>query len=209
MAGRARRPPPRRRQHLRRGARREAARKNPARFTAVVQSLPGDIAPVYLTHILAGLRRAATPEQSLRAAWAARTRTATSGTQIAQLIERAAPALDTALLTAAGLTQDDLLGLLGQILAQPQAGTQSSGGGLQQPAPEVTGQQLAERLASRALNRPEYAALRALAALARRFPEADTLLAAQLAELAAARPSPYGPWSSRWPRPSFTTAPPP
>jgi hypothetical protein len=160
------------------------AQENPARFTAVVQSLPGDIAPVYTTHILAGLRRAATPEQALRAAWAARARTATSGTQIAQLIERAAPALDTALLTAAGLTQDDLLGLLGQVLAQPTAGTRSAGGGLQQPAPEATGQQLAERLASRALNRPEYAALRALAALAPRFPEAGTFLAAQLAQLA-------------------------
>ena len=163
------------------------AQANPARFTAVLETLPDDVAPVYTTHILSGLSRAATPEQSLRAAWAARARTATSGMQIGQLIERAASVLDAPLLTAAGLTEDDLVGLLGQLLAQPPppaalpAGKEPE----QPPAAEVTGQKLAERLMSRALNRPEYAALRALAALAPRFPRAGELLASQLGELAA------------------------
>jgi hypothetical protein len=165
-----------------------AAQENPARLTAVIESLPDDIAPVYTTHILSGLSRAATPEQSLRAAWAARAHTATSGTQVSQLIERAAPVLDEALLTTVGLAEDDVLGLLRQVLAQPPApaGGGSVGWGPEQPsAPEVTGQKLAERLMSRALNRPEYAALRALVALAPRFPGADALLASQLGQLAS------------------------
>ncbi len=107
--------------------------------------------------------------------------------QIGQLIERAASAVDVALLTAAGLTEDDLLGLLGQLLAQPPPPAASPAG--EEPeqlsAAEVTGQKLAERLMSRALNRPEYAALRALAALAPRFPQAGELLASQLGQLAA------------------------
>lgn len=164
-----------------------AAQANPARFTAVLESLPDYIAPVYTTHILFGLSRVATPEQALRAAWAARGRTATSGMQIGQLLERAASALDAALLTAAGLTEDDLLRLLGQLLAQPlpPAASPADEEPEQPPAPGVTGQQLAERLMSRALNQPEYAALRALAALAPRFPRAGVLLASQLGELAA------------------------
>lgn len=164
-----------------------AAQADPARFTAVLEALPDDIAPVYTAHILSGLSMAATPEQSLRAAWAARARTATCGMQIGQLIERAASALDAALLTAAGLTEDDLLGLLGQLLAQPPPPAASPAGEEPQrpPAPEVTGQQLAERLMSRALNRPEYAALRALTALAPRFPRAGAFLASQLGQLAA------------------------
>jgi hypothetical protein len=169
-----------------------AAQEDPARFTAVLESLPADVNPVYTTHILFGLSRAASPEQSLRAAWAARTRVATSGMQIGQLIERAAPDLDAALL-AAGMTEDELLGLLGQLLAQPavpadEAVATRDRDGDEEPersaAPEITGEKLAERLMSRALNRPEYAALRALAALAPRFPRAAALLAAQLGLLA-------------------------
>jgi hypothetical protein len=96
-----------------------AAQEEPRRFTTVLESLPGDVSPVYTTHILLGLGQAATPEQSLRAARVARVHTATSGVQIGQLIERAAPHLDSALLTAAGLTEDELLEILGQLLAQP------------------------------------------------------------------------------------------
>jgi hypothetical protein len=171
-----------------------AAQENPARFTAVIESLPDDIAPVYTTHILVGLSRTATPEQSLRAAWAARARTATSGIQIGQLIQRAALHLDAGLLAAAGLAEDDLLGLLGQILAQPPAPAGSPAAAEdsslgeepeQPPTPEVTGQKIAERLMSRALNRPEYAALRALASLAPRFPHAAALMARQLGQMAA------------------------
>src|SRR5262249_20330984 len=96
-----------------------AAQEDPHRFTTVLESLPAEINPVYTTHILLGLSQSATPEQSLRAAAAARTHTATSGVQIGNLIAKAAPHLDAALLTATGLTEDDLLQLLRQLLAQP------------------------------------------------------------------------------------------
>ena len=181
-----------------------AAQQAPQRFTTVLESLPGDINPVYTTHILLGLGRAATPEQSLRAAKAARTRAATSGVWIGQLIERAAPHLDAALLDAAGLTEEELLQVLGQLLAQPPApaapeDTAATGHGDAEPPaadngenpvlvptmPATTGQKIAERLSLRAWNRPEYAALRALAILAPAFPQAAALLAAQLPHLAA------------------------
>jgi hypothetical protein len=180
-----------------------AAQEDPSRFTTVLESLSGDINPVYTTHLLLGLRRTATPEQSLRAAWAARAHTATSGVQIGHLIERAAPHLDAALLAAAGLTEDELLELLGRLLAQPPApaaaddtaapghgDTGSSGDTGEDPvqapaAAEITGEKIAERLMIRAWNRPEYAALRALAILASGFPKAASLLAGQLSLLAA------------------------
>jgi hypothetical protein len=179
-----------------------AAQEDPHRFTAVLESLPGDINPAYMTYILLGLSRTATPEQSLRAARAARKHTATSGMQIGQLIERAAPHLDAALLTAAGLTEDELLELFGQLLAQPPApavpdDTAASGRSdagpsgdsdenpVQAPAaPEITGQKIAEQLMFRAWNRPEYAALRALAILAPSSPQAAALLDRQLHGLA-------------------------
>ena len=179
-----------------------AAQEDPHRFTTVLESLPGDINPAYPTHILLGLSQAATPEQSLRAARAAREHTTTSGMQIGLLIERAAPHLDAALLTAAGLTKDELLELLGHLLAQPTApakrdDTAASGRSdtgpsgdngenrVQTPAaPEITGEKIAERLMFRAWNRPEYAVLRALAILARGFPQAAALLAGQLGPLA-------------------------
>lgn len=50
-------------------------------------------------------------------------------------------------------------------------------------ADEITGEKIAERLTSRAWNRPEYAALRALAILSSSFPQAAALLAGQLALL--------------------------
>ena len=50
--------------------------------------------------------------------------------------------------------------------------------------PEVTGEKIADQLLSRALNRPEYPALRALALLAPAFPQAAALLAAELSQLA-------------------------
>ena len=65
--------------------------EDPSRFTAVLETLPSSINPLYTTHILLGLRQSATPEQSLRAAWAARAQLSMSAVQIGQLIERAAP----------------------------------------------------------------------------------------------------------------------
>jgi hypothetical protein len=180
-----------------------AAQEDPHRFTAVLESLPADLNPVYTTHILLGLSQTATPEQSLRAVAAARTHTATSGVQIGQLIANAAPHLDAALLTATGLTEDDLLQLLRQLLAQPPApsaheDTAVTGNGDAEPpaadtgedpalspaATATTGQKIAERLSLRVWNRPEYAALRALAILAPAFPRATALLAEQLHHLA-------------------------
>jgi hypothetical protein len=56
---------------------------------------------------------------------------------------------------------------------------------VQAPAEEeITGQKVAERLMFRAWNRPEYAALRALAILAPGFPKAAALLTGQLSLLA-------------------------
>ena len=201
-----------------------AAQQDPQRFTTVLESLPGDINPVYTTHILLGLGQAATPEQSLRAARAARTRTATSGVQIGQLIERAAPHLDAALLDRRRADRGRTAPALGQLLAQPpprREDTAATGPAtrpaadngenpVQVPAtPEITGQKIAERLLPRAWNRPEYAALRALAILAPAFPQAAALLAAQLATWRPARTSRYGPWPSRCPSPSSQTAPAP
>lgn len=68
-----------------------AAQEAPTRFTAVLESLPGDIEPVYTTQILFGLSKSAAPEQSLRAVWAARGRIATSAVQLGWLLEHAAP----------------------------------------------------------------------------------------------------------------------
>ena len=173
-----------------------AAQEAPARFTAILESLPSDIQPVYTTQILFGLSKSATPEQSLRAVWATRGRIGTSGVQIGWLLERAAPYLDAALLTAAGLTEDDLFGLLAQILAQPSAqpadvaeGKGDSTGDEPERAAgdEVTGMKVAERLMSRAMNRPEYAAVRTLAVLGPRFPRAASLLSSQLDHLASSR----------------------
>jgi hypothetical protein len=179
-----------------------AAQEDPHRFTTVLESLPGDINPAYTTHILLGLSQAATPEQSLRAAQAAREHTATSRMQIGLLIERAARHLDAALLIATGLSEDELFELLGQILAQPPApaarddtaasgrsDTGPSGDAGENPpqapaAAEITGEKIAERLLFRAWNLPEYAVLRALAILAPGFPQAATLLAGQLGLLA-------------------------
>ena len=176
-----------------------AAQEEPRRFTTVLESLPGDINPVYTTHILLGLGQAATPEQSLRAA---RAHTATSGVQIGRLIERAAPDLDAALLTAAGLTEDELLEILGQLLAQPSAPAAADDTGesgrsdtgqsddadehpVQAPGEEeIPGQKVAERLMFGAWNRPEYPALRALAILAPGFAKAAALLTGQLSLLA-------------------------
>ena len=58
-----------------------AAQTDPNRFTAILESLPADIQPVYTQQILSGLSRsAATPAQMLRAVKAARTRINTCGT---------------------------------------------------------------------------------------------------------------------------------
>jgi hypothetical protein len=173
-----------------------AAEEAPARFTAVLESLPGDIEPVYTTQILFGLSKSATPEQSLRAVWAARGRIATSGVQIGWLLEHAAPYVDAALLTSVGLTEDDLLGLLTQLLAQPPAqpvdlAEGEDGKPEEEPeragGDEVTGAEIAERLMSRAINRPEYAPLRTLVVLAPRFPRAASLLSSQLDQLASSQ----------------------
>jgi hypothetical protein len=176
-----------------------AAHEDPHRFTTILESMPGDINRIYATHILLGLGQVATPEQSLRATRATRAHTATSGAQIGQLIQRAAPHLDAALLAATGLTEDELLEILRQLLAQPpapadaagKAGRNESGSSeatgeepVQAVADEITGQKIAERLMFRAWNRPEYAALRALAILAPGFPKAAALLAGQLGLLA-------------------------
>ncbi len=168
-----------------------AAQEDPSRFTALLESLPDDIQAVYTVQILFGLSKSATPEQCLRAAWAARTRISAAGMQIGWVLERAAPHLDAALLTSAGLTEDDLLGLVGQLLnqlpAQP-ADPAGSGDGDEEPEQaaedKVTGKQIAERLMSRAINRPEYTALRTLAVIAPRFPRAAVLLSSQLDQLA-------------------------
>ena len=167
--------------------------EDPSRFTSVLETLPSSINPIYTTHILLGLRQSATPEQSLRAAWAARTQLSTSAVQIGQLIERAAPHVDAALLDAARVTEHDLLELLRRLLDQPPpalAGTAQPGDGSdgeepeQSEAPEITGEKIADQLLSRALNRPEYPALRALALLAPAFPQAAALLATELSRLA-------------------------
>jgi hypothetical protein len=94
------------------------------------------------------------------------------------------------LLTTAGLTEDDLLGLIGRVLTQPPPLAAAVGDSTDEEperpqVPAVTGEKLAERLMSRALNRPEYAALQALVALAPRFSLAGAFLASQLAQLAA------------------------
>jgi hypothetical protein len=85
----------------------------------MLETLPSSINPIYTTHILLGLRQSTTPEQSLRAAWAARTQLSTSAVQIGQLIERAAPHVDAALFDAARVTEHDLLELLRRLLDQP------------------------------------------------------------------------------------------
>ncbi len=179
-----------------------AAQRNPGRFTVILESLPDDINPVYTTHILLGLRQVATPEQSLRAAAAARGHIVTSGTWIGHLIERAAPHLDAALLADAGLTENDVLHLIEELLAQPSAPDEpadettpgpacieptsdTDAGNVQVAATSaITGQGTPERLMFRAWNRPEYAALRALAILAPRFPRAAEMLTGQLQHLA-------------------------
>ena len=167
--------------------------EDPSRFTSVLETLPSSINPIYTTHILLGLRQSATPEQSLRAAWAARTQLSTSAVQIGQLIERAAPHVDAALLDAARVTEHDLLELLRRLLDQPPpalAGTAQPGDGSdgeepeQSETPEITGEKIADQLRSRALNRPEYPALRALALLAPAFPQAAALLATELSRVA-------------------------
>lgn len=170
------------------------AGEDPGRFTAVLETLPPGINPVYTTNILQGLRQSATPEQSLRAAWAARAHLSTSAIQIGQLIERAAPHVNAALLGAAGITGRDLLELLRRLLDQPppvpadtaQPGDGSDRGEAEQPeATQITGEKIADQLLFCALNRPEYPALRALAVLAPAFPQAAELLAAELSRLAA------------------------
>ena len=159
---------------------------------------------MYTTHILLGLGQAATPEQSLRAAKAACTHTATSGVEIGHLIERAAPHVNAGLLEAAGLTEEELLQLLGRLLVQPpvlaapEDAAVTGHGDAEPPAtdtgenpvlapatPVTTVQKIAERLSLRAWNRPESAALRVLAILAPAFPQAAALLAGQLHHLAA------------------------
>lgn len=119
-----------------------AAQADPYRFTAVLESLPDDINPIYTIHILRGLSQAATPEQSLRAVRAARTHTGAAAIHFGQLIGKAAPHLGAALLTAAGLTEDELLEILRQLLAQPSAAataddTGESGSGAPGPADDA------------------------------------------------------------------------
>ncbi|HET6187417.1 MAG TPA: hypothetical protein VFE59_10490 [Trebonia sp.] len=167
--------------------------EDPSRLTAVLETLPSSINPLYTTHILLGLRQSATPEQSLRAAWAARAQLSMSAVQIGQLIERAAPSVDAGLLDAAGVTEHELLELLRRLLDQApsvladtaQSGDDSEGEEPEQSeAPEITGEKIADKLLSRALNRPEYPALRALALLAPAFSQAAALLATELSRLA-------------------------
>jgi hypothetical protein len=165
--------------------------EDPSRFAAVLETLPADINPIYTTHILLGLRQSATPEQSLRAAWAARSQLSTSGVQVGQLIERAAGSANPGLLEDAGVTESNLLELLRRLLNQQlPAETAQSGDSSDDAEPqpsdvsEIRGEKIADQLLSRALNRPEYPALRALALLAPAFPKAAALLATELGRLA-------------------------
>lgn len=183
-----------------------AAQADPDRFTRVLESLPAGIHDVYTQHILSGLRRStASPSQLLRAIKAARARACQA--EIAWLIGQTAPHLDTQVLTDTGLSMNDLLTLLEEILTlrsgQPPAHARHAGKAAdlwsrlrhlprtlrsQRTRPADTtdaGKKLAERLTVRVLNQPEYPALRALAVLAQASPQAATMLTAQLTRLAA------------------------
>ncbi len=188
-----------------------AAQADPDRFTSVLESLPADIHDVYIQHILSGLSRStASPSQLLRAIKATRARTGACHTEIAWLIGQAAPHLDTPVLDDAGLSMNDLLTLLEEILTlrsgQQPANARHAGKAAalwwrlrhlprtlrsQRIRPADTtdaGKKLAERLTVRVLNQPEYPALRGLAVLAQASPQAATMLTSQLTRLAA---SPY------------------
>ena len=101
--------------------------------------------------------------------------------------------MDAGLLDAAGVTEHELLELLRRLLDQPppvlaDTAQPSDGSDGEEPeqseVPEITGEKIADQLLSRALNRPEYSALRALALLAPAFPQAAALLATELSRLA-------------------------
>jgi hypothetical protein len=185
-----------------------AAQADPDRFTSVLESLPADIHDVYVQHILEGLRRStASPSQLLRAIKTARARTGSCHTEIAWLIGQAAPHLDAPVLTDAGLSMNDLLTLLEEILTrrsgQQPASARHAGKAAAlwwrlrhlprtlwsrrtRPADTTdAGKKLAERLTVRVLNQPEYPALRALAVLAQASRQAATMLTSQLTRLAA------------------------